>query len=171
MVETSANDTRRPARRTSGGVIAGVWGGVAMWAFLLILNAAQGSSLWPVVKFSGYIFTGQRAFEPEFALGPVLVGVLCHFAVAVVWALWFSLLFYGFSKGATLIFGLLWGLVAWATTIYIAMPIVGLGAVAAAIPTGIAVLQYLVFGLFVAIGFLPFQRQIQPPDFGRRVSA
>lgn len=161
----------RRRSRSMGGVIAGVLGGAAMWGLVLIVNAIRGAELWPVIKASGYIFTGSRAFNPVFDAAPVLIGVVSHFAVAIIWGLWFALLFYGFSKGATLVFGLLWGLVAWATMIYIAMPIVGLGTVAAGIPTGFAVLQYLVFGLFVAIGFLPFQRRIEPPAYGRRVSA
>lgn len=171
MDEVSEN-TATPVRRsrTMGGVVAGLWGGAAMWAFVLILNAARGAHLWPVVKLPGYLFTGQRAFAPGFDAGPVVVGAFGHFAVSVVWGLWFALLFYGFSKGATLVFGLLWGLVAWATMIYLLMPLVGLGAMANAIPTGLAIVQYLVFGLFLAIGFLPFQRRIEPPAYRRRVS-
>lgn len=156
--------------RTAGGLTAGIVGGLALAVFMVLVAAAQGESIWPVFKLAGYPFTGSRAFEPGFAAGPIVVGILCHLAVSVVWGLLFSLLFYGFSKGATVGFGLLWGLVAWASMLYIVMPIVGLASVAARIPPGLAVVEHLVFGLFLALGFLPFQRRIQQPDFHRRVS-
>lgn len=164
---------RRPANgssRTVGGIAAGIIGGLALSAFMVLVAASQGDSIWPVFKMAGYPFIGDRVFEPDFAAGPVVVGILCHFAVSIVWGLLFSLLFYGFSKSATVGFGLLWGLVAWASMLYIVMPIVGLADVAAQIPAGLSVIEHLVFGLFLALGFLPFQRQIHQPDFRRRVT-
>ena len=171
MAEQVTHRTHDPGRsRLAGGIVGGVVGGIAIAAVMLLVALLQGADVWPGFKMAGYVFYGERVFEPGFEAGPVIVGVLSHFAVSIAWGLLFALLFYGFSKGATVAFGLLWGLVVWAAMIYIVLPIIGLGEMARTLPVGLSLVEHLVFGFFVALGFLPYQRQIPQQTYRRRVT-
>jgi hypothetical protein len=151
-----------------GGVIAGLLGGIVISVYMLIANFSQGRDIWVGMKMAGAPFLGlERAMVPGFEAGPVLLGLLCHFAVSVAWGALFGYLFYGFSRGATLALGLLWGVVVWFGMFYIVLPVVGLAEITKSVPVGAAILEHLVFGLAVAAGFLPFQRRVERPTAPR----
>jgi hypothetical protein len=126
--------------------------------FMLASNLIQGNDVWVGMKMASAPFLGERVFEPGFAMGPVVVGVLSHFAVSLVWGILFAWLFYGISKGLTVLAGAFWGIVVWLGMFYIVLPLVGLGGMAADVPVLFAIVEHVVFGLAVGIGFLPYQR-------------
>jgi hypothetical protein len=140
----------------TGGVVAGLIGGIAIAITLVVAGLAQGQDIWPSLKIAGYPFLGERALQPGFDLGALLVGVASHFAVSIAWGLLFALLFYGASKPATIALGALWGIVVWIGMAYLLMPIVGLGTSKA--PVVMSIIEHVIFGLAVGVGFLPFQR-------------
>lgn len=142
-----------------GGIIAGLIGGAVSSVFMTIMNLAKGQDIWIGMKIAGMPFLGERAMQPGFDLGPVLIGVLSHFAVSIGWGVLFGLLFYGASRGATLVGGALWGIVVWLGMYYVVLPIVGLAELARMAPVGMAVFEHVLFGLAVGLGFLPFQRR------------
>ncbi len=141
-----------------GGVVAGLIAGVVMAAFMLIVAAANGGSGWMALKGPSVPFLGRDVMTPGFAAGPVILGVIIHFAIACFWGVLFSWIAYGMRRGATLAAGLAWGLVVWFCMFYIALPIVGMGDIARAAPVGLSIIEHLVFGLALAAGFLPYQR-------------
>jgi len=69
----------------------------------------------------------------------------------------FGALIYGQTRGTTLAAGVAWGLVVWVVMGYLVLPIVGLGAMVASQPIGPAIFGHLIFGLVLAVAFLPFQ--------------
>jgi hypothetical protein len=146
-----------------GGVVAGLIGGIAIAIALVVAGLAQGQDIWPNLKGAGYVFLGERAMQPGFDLGAVLVGVASHLAVSIAWGLLFALLFYGASRPATIALGAVWGVIVWMVMAYIVMPIIGLGTSKA--PILLSIIEHLIFGLGVGIGFLPFQRtkRVTPP--------
>lgn len=148
----------RRGHAISGGIVAGVIGGIAISVFMLIVAITRGQEIWGVMKMAGAPFIGERAFAPGFDLGAILIGVASHLAVSIVWGVLFAALFYGQSRSTTVIAGLFWGLVVWLGMFYLVLPVAGLGEMAREAPIGMAVIQHLVFGLGVGIGFLPFQR-------------
>lgn len=153
--------TTRESKRghaIGGGVMAGVVGGVALALVMLVAAIAKGQDIWPGFKMASAPFLGERAMQPGFDLGAVLAGTASHFAVSIVWGVLFAILFYGLSKPATLAVGALWGIGVWLAMFYVVLPIAGLGEMAASAPIGMAILEHVIFGLAVAIGFLPFQR-------------
>lgn len=166
MVRTRAES----ARALRGGVVAGILGGIVISAFMLLMAALTGGDLWATMKGSGAPFLGDRALAPGFDGPAVAVGLLGHFAVSVVWGVLFGLLCFGFSKGLTVLASLAWGIVVWLGMFYVLLPMLGLGRMVAGAPPGSAILEHLMFGLGVGVGFLPFQiethrvlRKLRPP--------
>ncbi|MDB4953042.1 MAG: hypothetical protein JWO36_611 [Myxococcales bacterium] len=146
-----------------GGIVAGMIGGIAIALFLIIGNLASGRSVWQGLKGAGTPFLHERAAQPGFDLVAVVVGVLSHFAVSIVWGVLFALVFYGLSRGATMVAGVFWGIVVWLGMFYVVLPLVGMGQVAQTVPVGVAVFEHVLFGVALALGFLPFQE----PRHGR----
>jgi hypothetical protein len=140
------------------GAIAGIVGGLVLAVLALIVTVAQGQDLWSPMKFAALPFLGDRAMEPGFDAGAVILGLLSHFAVSIGWGVLFGWIAFGLSSTATVALGLAWGIVVWLGMYYVVMPVVGLGEIAAAAPVGFAVFQHLAFGLGVGLGFLPYQR-------------
>jgi hypothetical protein len=143
-----------------GGIVAGIVGGIVIALFLLISTLVQGADPWMAFKGAGIPFLGERAMQPGFDPTAVLVGVLAHMGISILWGIGFGVLFYGISRGATLAAGVLWGVVVWLVMYYVVLPVVGLGEMTASVPVWMAVLEHIVFGVAVAIGFLPYQRRI-----------
>jgi hypothetical protein len=156
---------RRGERNSAvyGGIAGGLVGGLALAVFLMIMAAAAGQDAWAALKGASMPFYGARAVEPGFAAGPVLLAVLVHFAVSVIWGILFGLAAFGLQRGPTLAAGVLWGFVVWMGMYYLVLPAIGLGGAATATPVELAVLSHLLFGFFVAVGFVPYQRP-RPPD-------
>jgi hypothetical protein len=142
-----------------GGIAAGVIGGSMMAAVLTGANAARGMDVWIVLKAAATPFLGERAQVPGFDAGAVGLGMLCHFAIAVLWSVLFSAVSYGLSRSSTVIAGALWGVVVWFGMYYLVLPVAGLPELAHRIPLANAISAHLVFGTCVGIGFLPFQNE------------
>lgn len=162
---TGAGSSR--AHVVKGGIVAGLIGGVVLAVFMMIVGAARGQDLWIGMKMAAYPFLGDRVMTPGFDVGPVLLGVISHFAVSIVWGVFFAVLVFGRSRTATVWLGTLWGFVVWIGMFYVVLPIVGAGAVARGAPVGLAIVEHVLFGLAVGVGFLPYQRLV----VGRRWAA
>src|SRR5439155_23032429 len=74
--------------------VAGVLGGVAMAIVAFAVTWARGADPWVPLKMPSSTFYLQRALEPGFDLGPLLLGLVIHLAVSVVWAAIFGYLVY-----------------------------------------------------------------------------
>jgi hypothetical protein len=148
-----------------GGIIAGIIGGAVLSALLVVANVAAGHDAWLALKGAAAPFIGERAQLPGFDAGAVVLGLVCHFAVSIVWGLLFAVISYGLGRGATVLAGALWGIVVWFGMYYLVLPVAGLPDVARETPLVNAILSHVVFGLAVGIGFLPFQheRPAAPP--------
>lgn len=142
---------------TKGGAVAGIIGGAIIAVIMLARNAASGQDVWAGMKGAGWPFLGEAAMRPGFELWPVLLGILCHFAVSMAWGIPFGWLAFGRSQAATLVVGALWGLAIWLGMFYVVLPLVGAEAVVRMTPVATAVFEHVLFGLAVAAGFLPFQ--------------
>ena len=144
------------ARAVGGGVVAGIVGGIVLSVLMAGMTLSQGGELWPVLKGAGAPFLGERSFAPGFDPFAITVGVASHMAVSMVWGGLFGLLFFGLDRVLTVLLGAVWGVVVWLGMHYAVLPLVGLGG--GEDPNiGVTVLSHVVFGLAVAIGFLPFQ--------------
>jgi hypothetical protein len=141
-----------------GGAVAGIAGGVVIALLMGLFDAVQGRDLWIGTKMAAYPFLGERVLQPGFDGGAVLLGLASHFGVSIIWGVLFGLLAFGLTSAGTIWFGLLWGLVVWIGMYYVVLPAVGAGEIARSAPLLGAVVNHLIFGLAVAIGFLPYQR-------------
>jgi hypothetical protein len=148
-----------------GGVAAGIIGGLAVAALMAMTSATSGRDPWAGMKGAALPFLGQRATLPGLDVGAVLLGLASHFTVSIAWGVLFGLLVYGVRRSWTVVLGLAWGLVVWLGMYYVVLPLLGLGELAARVPPAMAAVSHAYFGLFVGLGFLPFQR---PPRRPRR---
>jgi len=148
------------ARATAGGIFAGVMGAAVLAAFHVVANWLTGRDVWLGMKAAALPLLGaERALRTGFEAGPVILGLLGHFAVAIGWALPFGLVFYGLNRGATVAAGIAWGVVAWASMYSIVLPLLGAHAFVHATPAVAAIFDHVLFGATVGAAFLPFQRQ------------
>jgi len=162
----------QPDQAVLGGTVAGIVGGLVVLLFNVAAHLAHGGDAWGAFKGAGAPFLGTaRAFAPGFDPYAMGVGFVSHMAVSVAWGMLFTLFAYGLSKGMTLVAGLAWGIVVWIGMVYVVLPIVGLGGMARSMPVGQGILTHEVFGLAVAIGLLPFQRQHVRTRLGRILPA
>jgi hypothetical protein len=148
-------------RAVKGGVIAGLVSGVVLSVILAILNALEGKSVLGGLKFASYPFLGRRAFDTGFDHVAIVAGVASHLAVSVVWGALFGLIFFGLSRGKTLVAGAFWGLVVWAVMLYVVLPVLGFPA-GGDNPVAMAIFTHALFGVTMAAAFLPFQRVLPP---------
>lgn len=156
----------RRGHALGGGALAGLIAGVLMSVWLIVMAVARHQDVWMVMKGAAAPFLHERAARPGFDAGAVALGVLCHLSIAVIWGALFGLVFFGIPKGATIVAGLVYGIVVWLVMYYIVLQAVGLGRIASSSPVGPAVLSHMAFGLVIALAFLPFQRtrlQATPP--------
>ena len=142
----------------AGGVVAGLIGGAVMLVLLIGAMAVKGNDIWPALKGSATPFVHERAHQPGFDAPIVALGIVCHFAISVIWGVLFGVLAYGLSRGSTVIAGALWGIPVWLVMYYLVRPAVGLAGMARAQPIANAVIGHVIFGVAVGLGFLPFQR-------------
>lgn len=148
---------RRNGSVVEGGFFAGLSGGLAVALWMMLMRVLQGANAWPAVKGASFPFLGERAFEPGFDGLAVSLGLVAHFGVSIFWGLLFAVAFDGLSRLGTVFAGLFWGLVVWVGMYYVVLPLAGAGEISRG-PIAPAVVSHLIFGLFVALGYLPFQR-------------
>jgi hypothetical protein len=165
LAESMTRTNPRPGHVLGGGIVAGIVGGAVIALVMLLATLVKQQDIWPGLKGAAAPFLGERALQPGFDPGAVALGVACHFAVSIVWGILFAALFSGLSRGATIVAGAIWGLIAWFGMSYVVLPLAGLEQMARQAPAGTAILSHLMFGLAVGIGFLPFQRT-RPPFAG-----
>jgi hypothetical protein len=145
------------SRAAGGGLLAGIFGGIVLYAIHIGMSLNEGRDFWPIVKGPALWFLGEQATAPGFDLVPVLLGGGIHFGISMLWGLMFSILFYGATKIGTLTLGAAWGIVSWLVMFYLVLPLTGLTALTRATPLEQAALEHVIFGVAIAIAFLPYQ--------------
>src|SRR5262245_38087588 len=140
-----------------GGVVAGIVGGIVIALWTTSVGAALGEDLWVATKTAAYPILGLRVQLPGFDGTAVVLGVVCHFAVSLVWGVLFALVALGLSRPATIWAGALWGLLVWIGTAYVVLPLTAVGIITHTTPIARAIGEYLVFGLAVGATFAPYQ--------------
>lgn len=146
-----------------GGVVAGLVGGVAISLLRLLSAWSEGKDLWVGLKLAGAPLIGlEQALAPGFEAIPLLTGLLFHLVISLGWGLLFGLLFWGFPRGLTLFGGLCWGNLTWLVMSYAVLPLSGVSEIARLSTRASSLFEHLIFGLALALGFLPFQRLEQP---------
>jgi hypothetical protein len=148
-------------RAAKGGVVAGLVSGLVILVVLAIINALEGKSVLGGLKFASYPFFGNRVFEPGFDHVTIVAGIATHLAVSMFWGTLFGLLFFGLTKGMTLLAGAFWGLLVWVVMLYVVLPVLGFPA-GGNNPMAMAIFTHLLFGVTLAAAFLPFQGDLPP---------
>lgn len=144
----------------SGGVIAGIFAGIVVSLYGIFATLAVGLDPWLMLKTPALPLLGERARVHGFDAAVVLVGLLVHFAISAAWGALFGVIVYRATLAKTLVFGLVYGLLVWIVMYSAVLPAVGLGELARSAPMVPAIVQHLIFGLALAVGFLPFQRRV-----------
>jgi hypothetical protein len=142
-----------------GGTVAGLIAGAVVSALMLSVMWARGMDVWIGAKAAAFPFFHERVMAPGFDAGPVVAGLISHFAVSIFWGIVFAWAVFGLSRAATTGVGVIWGLFVWAVMYFIVLPLVGAWALTKGVPLVGPVIQHAIFGLTLGIGFLPFQRE------------
>lgn len=143
-----------------GGVAAGLVGGFVMQMMMLATAAIAGRSFPAALKLAATPFLGERALSPVVDYPAMLLGLLCHYAVAVGWGVLFALAVDGAPYVVTLLAGVVSGFVAWLAMAFVVLPAVGLVAMGHAMGhTTLAAVQHALFGLTLGAVYLGFQHR------------
>jgi hypothetical protein len=141
-----------------GGALAGIVGGIVIALWTASVGAALGDDLWIATKTAAYGILGPRVMLPGFDGTAVLLGLVCHFAVSLVWGVLFAAVAFGLSRRDTIWAGALWGILVWIGMFYVVLPLTDAGIITQTTPIARAIVEHLVFGLAVGLVFLPYQR-------------
>jgi hypothetical protein len=156
------------------GAFAGTVAGVVLAIVMTLANVANGVDPWIGAKAAGAPFLGARAMQPGFDGVALAAGVLTHLAVSAAWGAAFGLIFLGLPPAPTVAAGLAWGVIVWFVMYYVVLPIAGLGEMARATPISLALFNHEVFGLALALAFMPLERRVAPdalaPGIASRMS-
>src|SRR5688500_2019806 len=156
------NRTHRDwGRALVGGIIAGAIAGAGLTSVMVIIAAIQGADAWVVLKSAALPFAGETVTRPGFDLIPLLIGAIAHFAVAVSWGVLFAALLYGASRAVTMMAGPFYGVLVFIAMFYGVLPVLGLVDFARGANHWLALIEHAVYGLTLAIAFLPFQREVR----------
>jgi hypothetical protein len=161
----------------AGGIVAGVGGAVVLafirlivviqlfWAVSYIVGSTSAypamvarSGIWTALKLPAYPFVGQRALDPGFDPGVVLLGVVNHLVVSVCWGVLFGIVAQGLSRKATIVLGVLWGILVGWVSYYLLLPLTGRAPLPEGPRLAIVLMVYVPYGLAMAIIFLRWQR-------------
>jgi hypothetical protein len=156
----AAKDSSGLVQSLKGGLVAGLVAGLILSGLLVVSMLIQGMDPWLAIKGTSAPFLGERALQPGYDAYPVVLGAVLHLAISILWGLGFGVLFYGLSKGGTLLVGALWGVVVWLVMYYAVLPLAGLAEMTEEAPMWRAVVYHVFFGLLLALAFLPFQRRV-----------
>jgi hypothetical protein len=122
----------------------------------MMLAAVGGVGAWPTVKLAAVLLVGRDvAWSPEFDPLAVVLGGAIELAVAVVWGMVFALLFRGLTRAGTVVAGIAFGFVMWGVA-DVAFPAL-FPAATAPIPMTASLVQQMLAGLALGVGFAPFQ--------------
>jgi hypothetical protein len=155
-VQTEARARRRAIG--IGGVVAGLIGGAVIEALMMVIAAGRGDSVWRVLKMASSPFFHHRAMIGGFDAAPIVAGLLIHFAVSVAWGVLFAAVAFGLSRAATVGVGAVWGVVVYLVMFLIVLPL-ATGHTPRMTNLALPLLQHIIFGLAVGVGFLPYQQE------------
>ncbi len=152
---------------TGGGALAGFIGGLALSVWGVLVAVAQRQDVWLAFKGPASALLGRRASDPGFEPVAIALGLSSRFALAVAWGVLFAFVVHGWSRWATLAFGVLYGVLVWLGMAYALLPLFGHEELARAVPFARAVAEHVLYGVVVAASYLP----VQPSPRERRRAA
>jgi hypothetical protein len=114
------------------------------------------SPAWLALKIGAYPFVGDRALDPGFDLGVILLSIGTDAVMSLGWGVLLGVLTVGRAAAAALPVGLLLGMAAWFVKGYVISPLFGGGQLAG----GPALLmEFVPYGLAMAIAFMRYERK------------
>ena len=147
-----------------GGLVGGFIGGAAMAVFVSVVLGVEGRDSVAGLKLLAYPILGEAVRVPGFQAGPVILGVLLHFIVAIGWGLAFGLLAYGLPKRIAVLAGAPWGIVVWLVMFYVVLPVLGGSAVRDILSLPMMIVAHVVYGVTAGLAFIPFHGLAHPLD-------
>jgi hypothetical protein len=153
-------------RALGGGIVAGLIAGLVLSGAMAAMAANAGRDVWQGMKFAGYPFLGERATLPgpdDFA---VIVGIASHLLVSITWGAIFGMLVYGARRPITLLEGALFGVIVWLGMDHLILPVFHVP-MDHPQPLAMQIVSHVVFGLLLAVAFLPFQHHVPRESHAR----
>jgi hypothetical protein len=152
------NMGRHTASAALGGLLAGLLGAATMIVFSTVAAAlAHGHFWYEPLELAGSIPTGSLArFQSGIQLDSVIIGLFVHFAVGAAWGAIFGVgvayVAYHLLPNEGLWYGAAFGILVWATDLFLVLPRVDTAA-AHAIPMWVGAVSHLCYGAVVGYFF------------------
>jgi hypothetical protein len=141
-----------------GGAIAGFVAGVVMAIIGALFALGSSNDIWLEAKQIAAVVYGRAAVaEHSFVAGPVIVGTLIHFVVAIALGALFGILFRTVLRipstfGAPIVAGLIYSMLVWFVAYFIILPIVNPTLLDLYAPAFI--FQHLAYGLTLGVVYM-----------------
>jgi hypothetical protein len=142
-----------------GGLIAGAIGGAVLALVMILPVLGNAQYLWPGLQVASYPFIGPQVFHRGFHGGAMALGTFIHFALSMGFGVLFTFLVRRMTKVQAVALSIPFGAVIWVFMTYVALPLVGAGELAHRFPTGINLIQHIVFGLSIGLTLALLQPQ------------
>lgn len=107
------------------GLMAGIMAGIAMAMVAMLMSMMMGQGFFvPVKKISVTLLGPSAVQSPEFQIMPMMVGMMIHFATAIMFGVLFALWGGRWSYGPAIGWGIAYGLAIWIVMHFVVLPIV-----------------------------------------------
>jgi uncharacterized YccA/Bax inhibitor family protein len=145
------------------GALAGLGGGLAMALVAALLTRSLGQDLWYQFEVIASVIYGPAAIaQTGFAIGPVLVGIAIHLAVAALLGALFGIVTRRVLKlptdfGVPMVTGLVFGLVIWLMAYFVVVP--ALNPLLLAVYAPAFIIQHIIYGTITGLIYAALRPQ------------
>ncbi len=133
--------------------------GGAVLAFTMVIPAASGVRIWPGTQVAAYPFIGHQVYESGFAMGPMILGTIIHFAISFLWALAFVFTVRSLTRVQTMFLAVPFGLVVWLVMHQVVLRLIGAQDLLSRFNPVMGALQHVGFGLAIGATLVLLQPQ------------
>ena len=145
-------------RMINGGVLAGLVGCGGFILLAVVDRVAHRQDLWTALQRPALPLLGMTSAGAGISRLALAVSLGCQLCLSLSWGVLFGRIFYGLSARATVVAGMFWGVAGWLMLACVVLPLCGAPSMLHSEEWVKSLSHHLLFGAFVAVGFLPFQR-------------
>ncbi len=122
-VQTERHGAALVVATVKAGIVAGLLGGLAMAAWLMVFTWFTGRGVLTPLKLFGGLFYGRNALAP--GLGPAFWGLVAHLALSAALGVLFAAIFHReVAPLAEVASAIVYALLAWVLLTFVVLPVV-----------------------------------------------
>jgi|GEM_PF-2690278 len=138
-------ETKLPAR---AGFIAGVFGSLIIIIVVTGIVMLNGSDIWMAARLIATVVYGPDAMV---GAAPIVIGTIIHLTTGGVLGLIFARIVPRLPRGFWMVVGLGYGVIAWALSTFIILPVLAPPMIAAAANVSVLFIAHIIYGFVLGL--------------------